>query len=709
MMTGGRVSHFELLSELYRDTAGPVCLARDLSQKRSVAVRIIDTAAFPSGQVKQRFIEDVLAVSRIDHPNIAPVYGVEEVDGRVVVAFEALEGGPLSLRIGKLSAGESGGILRQILQGLKAAHAGGIVHGALSPENVFFSKEGTAKLVSFGMGRLAGTWVASEDDPRLFAYLSPEVIQGEEIDRRTDLWSVGVLLHEMLTGSPAFEGEDAPSLVFHILNSEPRAGLGDREDIPAETKRLALRLLRKNPEERPSSADDAIGYLEPLPGWASPRQKRLSLAVTYFAYAGADKGKTYIATGLAEDVISRLSRVSDLAVTTRHDVLALRDRDVDPVELGRCMGVGTVLKGTVWSLGDAMRVTVHLTDTESGREVWNESFDRPAAEVSGLPAVIALGVAEGLGVDVAHGGVQSIAGKSTDDHRAYDFHARGREFLTHRGRKNTEAAIRMLRYAVACDPSLSAAHESLAAAYSGMFTYYDGAGVWLDRMVDASRRALELDPGLVEARLHLATVLVHRREYDRAREALEEIIRMRPDYYEAYRWLGIISDITGKYDEALEHYHRSAEIKPCSVEPWLYVNMTHRRRGDFTAAIGAAKKFLEVGLKTLQIAPDDPVTLSRFCVVYTLFGEKEKAYDALNRILRTGTEDGLVLYNCAATYALLGDPSMSLDCLRRALSGGYKNVREWIENDPDFDEIRKAEAFRDLLSEFDLQHEHRDG
>jgi len=709
MMTGGRVSHFELLSELYRDAVGPVYLARDLSQKRSVAVRIIDAAAFPSGQVKQRFTQDVLALSRVDHPNIAAVYGAEEIDGGIVVAFEALDGGPLSFRIGKLAAVESGGILRQILQGLKAAHAAGIVHGALSPGSVYFSKDGTVRLVSFGMGRLAGTLAASEDDPRLLAYLSPEVIQGEEIDRRTDLWCVGLLLHEMLTGSPAFEGEDAPSLAFQILNSEPRAELGDREDIPAEMKRLLLRLLRKNPEERPQSVGDAIGWLEPPPNKMSHRHTRVSLAVMYFAYAGADKGKAYIAAGLAENVISRLSRVSGLAVTTRHDVLALRNREVDPVELGKCMSVGAVLNGTVWSLGDAMRVTVRLTDTESGREVWNESFDRPAAEVSALPAEIALGVVDGLGVDVAANGAETIAGRSTDDPRAYDFHARGREFLTHRGRKNTEAAIRMLRYAVACDPALSAAHESLAAAYSGMFTYYDGSEVWLDRMVDAGRRALELDPGLVEARLHLAMVLVHRREYDRAREALEEIIRMRPDYYEAYRWLGILSDITGKYDEALEHYHRSAEIKPCSVEPWLYVNMTHRRRGDLAAAIGAAKKFLEVGLKTLQIAPDDPVTLSRFCVIYTLFDEKEKAYDALSRILRTGTEDGLVLYNCAATYALLGDQSMSLDCLRKALSGGYKNVREWIENDPDFNEIRNTEAFRDLLSEFDLQHEHRDG
>jgi len=731
-MAAGNLSHFELLSELSRDAIGSVYLARDLSQQRSVAVRIIPAAAFPSEQAKRRFVQDTLAVKKIIHPNIASVYEVEEIEGRLEVAFEPLEGEPLSRRIGRLTSPEASGILRQILEGLKAAHAAGIIHGGLSPECVFVSKEGAVKLVSFGMGPLTEAWLnsgdeaqldlgdpwvprsgdktqqASEDDRRLISCLSPEVIQGAGSNEKSDLWSAGVLIHEMLSGAPAFEGEDVPALVFDILNSEPGWGLEQREDVPGDAKRLVHLLLRKDPEERPSSADEAIACLEPRANEMWAGQKRLSLAVTYFAFAGADEGKSYLATVLAEEVISRLSRMGELAVTTRHDVLALRDIEVDPAELARCMGVGAVLTGKVWSLGDAVRVAVRLTAADAGREVWTGYFDRPASLVCDLAGEIAVGVLDVLCRNVGDYDWESAALRWTDDPLAYDLYARGRELLTRRGRKNTVAAIRMFRYAVACDADLSAAHESLAAAYSGMFTYYDGAPVWLDLMAGAARRALELDPDLIEARLHLAMVLFHRKDYDGAREALKEFIEMRPDYYEAHRWLGILSDITGKYDEALEHYYRSAEIKPCSVEPWLYVNMTHRRRADSAAAMGAAKKFLEVGLKTLHIAPDDPVTLSRFCVVYTLFDEKEKARDALNRILRTGTEDGLVLYNCASTYALLGDETMSLDCLRRALDGGYKNVREWIENDPDFVEICKAAAFRDLLSEFDLQHERRD-
>ena len=145
-------------------------------------------------------------------------------------------------------------------------------------------------------------------------------------------------------------------------------------------------------------------------------------------------------------------------------------------------------------------------------------------------------------------------------------------------------------------------------------------------------------------------------------------------------------------------YERASAIKPYSVEPWLYMNMTHRRMGDLEGAKLSAKHFLEVGLRNLEVNPDDAVTLSRFAVIYTLFGEHDKARASLSRILAGSPDDGLVLYNCASTYALLGDKSEALRCLRLALDGGFRNIREWIKADPDFDEFRKTEEFQVLLA-----------
>ena len=698
-----RISHFDLVSRLHGDIAGTVYLANDLSEDRTVNLRVVPRSAIPSKQVERRFIQDVLAATSIDHPGVAKVYGVEEADGWILVSYEAVDGETLLQKIGKLSAVEIAGIFRQILEGLEAAHREGVVHGCLAPANVVVDHNGRVKLTSFGVVKLVEASPPVAADPAVVAFLSPELLQGMEIDERADLWSAGVILYQMITGREPFAAKDIPSLVYVILNSDPFRGTVPGA-LLAEHRPLLGRLLRKNPGERPSSARDVLEHLASPAVGERPAGERLSLGVMYFTHTPAGDGTIHLAAGLTEDLIFRLSSVERLAVTSRHDAVIFRDRDVDPQELGRCMGLDLVLFGAVSAAGDTMRVAVRVVDTASGVDVWNKAIQRPAEEAFSIAPAFARGLVDALHVEPGDGVSRSIDTPLTRDARAYDFHARGREFLTQRGRKNTQAAIRSFEYALACDSNLAVAEEGIAAACSGMYTYYDGADAWLDGVAAAATRALEIDPGLIEARFHLAIVPLHRKDYGKARTALEEVLRIRPDYYEALRWLGILSDMTGRYDAALEYYHKSAEIKPCSVEPWLFINMTHRRRGDLGAAMKAARRFLEVGIKTLHVVPGEPVTLSRFCPIYALFGDKDRARDTLDRILRTGTEDGLVLYNCAATYALLADPENSLSCLRKALSAGYKNVREWIESDPDFDEIRETDGFRDLLSEFDLRH-----
>ncbi|UCH84939.1 MAG: tetratricopeptide repeat protein [Candidatus Latescibacterota bacterium] len=429
---------------------------------------------------------------------------------------------------------------------------------------------------------------------------------------------------------------------------------------------------------------------------------RYKIAVLYFDNPASDVQTSHISFGISEDILHKLTRIACLDVVSRADVLPCRGRDVDTCELGRCMGVDYLLEGRIESEGGNLEVVTKLIDVGGDCDVWEESIECFGGELLAVPAEVTLKIADTLKIGLAPEERAAITRPATTNFDAYESYMRGREFLSMLGKANNAEAVRALEIAIELDDQFAAAYLSLGEAYSNMYTFYDSDIGWLAKTEAASTKAITIDPGMVEARFHLGIVQFHKRNFDEAKNILNDVIRMRPQYYQGHRWLGIIADLDEDYDAALAFYQKCAELKPCSVEPWLYMNMTHRRKGDMESATYAAKRFLEVGMKTLELIPDDPVTLSRFSVIYTLFGDRDKAYNAVSRILVNDPDDGLVLYNCAATFALLDDVPMALECLRKALASGYKNIREWINSDPDFDDLRKTQEFKDLLKEFDL-------
>jgi TolB-like protein len=413
-----------------------------------------------------------------------------------------------------------------------------------------------------------------------------------------------------------------------------------------------------------------------------------------------DKENEYVCAGITEDIITDLSRIKGLNVMSKTDVLPFRYQEINTRQLGETLGVDYVLDGSVRKAGKKLRITAQLTDVKTGFHIWADRFDRLVEDIFEVQNEVANNVARALKISLTDNERESLAQKPTEDVRAYDFYMRARQFLSQRGRRKTEAAIQMLDNALAIDPDFALAYTGLAESYSAMYSYYDGDEAWLAKIIEVNEKALELGADLIESQFSLGLVYFHKKEFDKAKRTFEDVVGRRAYYYDAWYWLGVICDIKGEYDAALEHYELCAAIKPYSLEPWLYMNMTHRRKGDVEAAKMSATRFLEIGLRKLELNPDDTVTLSRFAVIYTLFGERDKAYGALARILESSPDDGLVLYNCASTYALLEDKGHALSCLRMALESGFKNIREWVKNDPDFDELRETEEFKALLAEY---------
>ncbi len=703
-MIGQTISHYKILEKLGEGGMGVVYKAQDTKLERLVALKFLPPHLASDEKDKQRFNQEAKAAAALNHPNICTIYGIEEHDSDTFIVMEYIEGESLKAKIQQpqLPFEEIIDISLQIADGLKAAHEKGMIHRDIKSENVMVAKDGRVRITDFGLAKLKGSLGLTRTGTTVgtMSYMSPEQIQGLEVDQRTDLWAFGVVVYEMLTGELPFRGQYEPAIMYEILNVDPKAIQTVRQDVPEHLQVLVSRLLQKDPTKRSSAAAEIIDQLKKPPTIAPLATGEKSIAVLYFENMSSEKESDYFCAGITEDIITDLSKIKELKVVSRTDVLPFRNKEINTGQVGEVLRVNYILEGSVRKAGTKIRITAQLIDVGTGFHLWAERFDRLVEDIFDLQTEVSEKIAEALKVSLSESEKKSLAQKPTDDLRAYDFYMRGRELLYRRGKKNNELAIQMFENALSIDSNFAAAYAGLSEAYSYMYSWYDGDPKWLGKIIEMSQKALSLEPDSVEAQFGIGMVYYHQKRFTEAKRTLEKVIQKNPDYYDPYRWLGIISDITGDYDAALGFYEHCARLKPYSEEPWMHFDMTYRRKGDKNASDEAKRKLLEVGARKLEVNPDDAITLSRMAGPYSHFGEKEKAYAALKRVLEIDPTDGLAQYNCACTYAVLADNKEALACLRNAVQSGYKNVSEWVKSDPDLVSLHKDPEFKTLIAEF---------
>jgi tetratricopeptide (TPR) repeat protein len=401
---------------------------------------------------------------------------------------------------------------------------------------------------------------------------------------------------------------------------------------------------------------------------------------------------------MTEDIITDLSKIRDLKVVSRTDVLPFRSKEVNTRQVGDMLRVNYILEGSVRKAGNKMRITAQLIDIHTGFHLWADRFDRLIEDIFDVQTEVSQKIAEALKVSLTESEKQLLAQKPTDDLRAYDFYMRGRELIYRRGKKNNELAIKMFESALSIDSNFAAAYAGLSEAYSYMHSWYDSDPKWLGKIIETSQKALSLEPDSVEAQYGIGMAYYQQKRFSEAKRILEKVVQRSPDYYDPYRLLGVISDLTGEYDAALKFYEQCAQLKPYSEEPWMHFDMTFRRKGNKDASDRAKRTLLDLAARKLQVNPDDATTLSRMASPFAYFGEKEKAEAALKRVLEIDPTDGLAQYNCACAYAALGDKQGALTCLRNAIQSGFK-AGEWAKSDPDLVPLHDEPELKALLAE----------
>ena len=714
---------------------GEVFLAHDTKLDRKVALKLLpsDVVDERTGDRVRRFVQEAKAASALNHPNILTIYEIDEIESEQFIATEFIDGQTLRdrIRTGPLKAIDALDIGIQVASALNATHSVGITHRDIKPDNIMLRHDGIVKVLDFGLAKLTREREPAETDSLAPTqnfintaagvvmgtahYMSPEQTRGLDVDHRSDIWSLGCVLYEMISGRQPFHGPTTIDVMSGILDREPESLLPHLAEGPRDLDRVIARALRKDREQRYQTVKDLLidlrdlkrelesqshrSFSRPIGTLSTEIVPERSIAVLYFENMNSETDSDYFCAGMTEDIITDLSKIKELKVVSRTDVLPFRKKEVNMRQVGEALRVNYILEGSVRTAGNRIRITAQLISLRDGYHLWAERFDRQVEDIFDLQNEVSQKIVDALKISLSDTERELLTQKPTDDLLAYDFYMRGRELLYLKGRRNTENAIEMFESAIALDPGFASSYAGLAEGYSAMYEWYDGSSSWLSKAIEINQQALTLEPTLLDAKFGIAMVYFHHRLFTESKRTIEEILRDNSEFYPGHLRLGMIAELSNDLEGALRHYRRAADLKPYDEDPWRYLAGVYLKLVKVDEAQEAALKVVEITSRKLEASLDDTIVMSRLAEAYARFGSVEEASATLKRVLELEPNDGLAVYNCACAYALLGEKESSLILLRRAFESGFKTVAHWARMDNAFHSLRGDREFQQLLTE----------
>jgi len=645
LSVGSQLGPSRIVSRLGSGGMGVVYEARDPRLKRTVAIKLLPPDLTRDETAKQRFLQEAQAASALDHPNICTIYEINETDdGQLYLVMARYEGETLKERIerGPLELDNAVDIATQVGQGLAEAHKAGIVHRDIKPANLFVTKTGVVKILDFGLAKLAGTAGMTQTGTTVgtVAYMSPEQARGQEVDHRTDIWSLGVVLFEMVAGTPPFQGENLLSLADAIRSEEP-------EPLNNEASALngpVSRALSKDAVQRYAAVADLVADLrrtatKPEAVFTSSAEPGIpSIAVLPFTNMSADPEQVYFCDGLAEDLLDGLAQFDGLRVVARTSSFRFRGEDRDLREVGRRLNVKTVLEGSVRQSGDRLRVTAQLINAADGFHLWSERYDRTMDDVFEVQDDIARSVVEKLKVKLLRGPESLV--KSQENLEAYQWFLRGRHVVVRGTPESYAQAMEYFDNALSEQPDYAEAlagkawvcewqsmagclappavmmpqakeavlqslqiDDSAAMAHfvrAELALFYDWDWPGAEREY---RRATSLNPGLALAHANFSMFLALMGRSEESLASAERAITLDPIGPNAHRHLAMALSSGGRYREAEREAQKVLGLEPGFVPAYWELVIA-------SAGLGEPARVLQAAEQGRAYAPNDPMLLS---------------------------------------------------------------------------------------------------
>lgn len=730
---------------------GVVYRARDTRLERTIALKVLSHGSAPGGVQHEMILAEARAAAALNHPGVATIYEVGEYEGGLFIAMELVVGATLRelLNQGAFEARRSMRFATQIAEALEAAHAHGVVHGDVKPENIVAQADDRIKLLDFGIARrkadvaLTTTQASSTVDwapesafAGTLAYMAPEQLRRESPDERADLFSLGVILYEMLAAKRPFGGTTVPELIAQILDEKVKPPSIETTNLPAGLEALIERLLDKNRAGRYQSARDLQLDLKNLlreveMGGAMPASVagKRAIAVLPFKLLTPNAEDEYLGVALADALIHALGAGGNLLVRPTSSVERFAKQTVDPQRAARELNVQIVAQGSIQKSGTRLRVHIQLWNASEESTLYSAKHDAQVHELFSLQDEMAAGLRNALGM------LQGAADKKaetppTSNPHAYELFLRAAERLARLNRWDTRTAIEMLEQAVQLDPKFADAWARLAEACVLIGTTQEPHPRWLKRAsaaihkalsldrhsaeahcargrllwtpaekfknrpaLRAFREALQINPGCHAARIWQCLVFLHLGLHEDAREGLMEALAAQPDDAFTLVFIGQCAMYRCDYAEAREYNARALSLDP-----------THIWGNGFSPGVALYEGRLEEAEERIKVArqvlADDPWLTSCEAVLWAQRGERKKAEALARKSLQPAKaflHTHHLWHTAAASYALIGKPAKAIALLRRAGALGLPNYPAF-RDDPLLKSLHAQEAFQDLLA-----------
>jgi serine/threonine protein kinase len=769
---GTRLGPYEILAPIGAGGMGEVYRARDTRLNREVAVKVLPEHLQQDPQALARFEREAQAVAALSHPNILVLHDVGLDDGVAYAVTELLEGETLRERLNETAFPwqKAADVGASIAEGLAAAHTKGIVHSDIKPANIFLTADGRVKILDFGLARQKAaaapheiTATLTEPDGNItgtIGYMSPEQVRGGDVRPASDIFSLGCVLYEMITGRRAFAGSSAGDTMAAILKEEPAPIADSGRHASPELDRVIQRCLAKFPAQRFQSAHDLAFALHSIssasghqPAAAPPQRRwRLaaavaamallavagaiywrtgssgsidSIAVLYFANAGGSPDGGYLSDGISETLIDSLSELPKLRVMSRSAVSRYKGKETDPRAVGRELGVRAVLSGRVTERGENLSVSAELVNATDDSHLWGEQYNRKITDALAVQNEIAQQITEKLRLRLTSEQKTRLSKRQTANPEAYQLYLKGRYFSAQFNTESFKKGLDYFHQAIAIDPSYALAYDGISYAYSladDAWMAPDEAG---PRSLEAGRKAVELDASLSEAHTDLGfAYLCYSYDWPAADREVRRAIEINPNYAPAHQMRAWLLTAMGSFDQSIAEGQRAVALDPLSYEILAYHrwDLYWARRyndivSDLTKSIDLnphywatfynagqayqqlsrfSEAFAEFEKAREEIGDQPWLPLAQLAVTSAMSGDRVQARRTLDELQIMCRRTYVAPAQLAAVYAALGEKDQAFSHLEEAYAQ-HSFWMIWLKVEPQFDTLRSDPRFQSLL------------